>query len=108
MGHVVGAGVSNRYRSDRAGELGVDDEGRWVRLAGWVARRRDHGGIAFLDLRDSTGIVQVVIDPVAVRAVHDVRSEWCLSIEGTVRRRPEGTVNPDLPTGEVEVAGDSL
>ena len=108
MGHVVGAGVSNRYRSGGAGKLGVDDEGRWVRLAGWVARRRDHGGIAFLDLRDSTGIVQVVIDPAAVPAVHDVRSEWCLSIEGTVRRRPEGTVNPDLPTGEVEVAGDSL
>ena len=105
MGHVI---VSNRYRSDRAGVLGVGDEGRQVRLAGWVSRRRDHGGIAFLDLRDSTGIVQVVIDPAAVPAVHDVRSEWCLSIEGTVRRRPEGTVNPDLPTGEIEVGGDSL
>jgi aspartyl-tRNA synthetase len=100
--------VSNPYRSDRAGVLGVGDEGRQVRLAGWVARRRDHGGIAFLDLRDSTGIVQVVVDPGAVPAVHDVRSEWCLSIEGMVRRRPDGTVNPDLPTGEVEVAGDSL
>ncbi len=59
-------------------------------------------------MRDATGIVQVVVDPTAVPSVHDVRSEWCLSIEGTVRRRPEGTVNPDLPTGEVEVAGDSL
>ena len=105
MGHLV---VSNRYRSDRAGVLGVDDEGRQVRLAGWVSRRRDHGGIAFLDLRDATGIVQVVVDPTAVPSVHDVRSEWCLSIEGTVRRRPEGTVNPDLPTGEIEIAGDSL
>ncbi len=91
MGHII---VSNRYRSDRAGLLGVGDEGRQVRLAGWVSRRRDHGGIAFLDLRDSTGIVQVVIDPAAVPAVHDVRSEWCLSIQGIVRRRPEGTVNP--------------
>ena len=105
MGHPV---VSNSFRSDRAGVLGVDDEGRKVRLAGWVSRRRDHGGIAFLDLRDATGIVQVVVDPAAVPSVHDVRSEWCLSIEGMVRRRPEGTVNPDLPTGEVEIAGDSL
>ncbi len=105
MGHIT---VSNRYRSDRAGVLGVGDEGRQVRLAGWVSRRRDHGGIAFLDLRDATGIVQVVIDPTAVPSVHDVRSEWCLSIEGKVRRRPDGTVNPDLPTGEVEIAGDTL
>ena len=75
-------------------------------VCGWVDGRRDHGGVVFLDVRDAAGIVQVVVDPEqAVGAdVHRVRSEYVVRVEGTVRHRPEGTVNDTLPTGEVEVA----
>ncbi|MDE2668909.1 MAG: aspartate--tRNA ligase [Chloroflexota bacterium] len=89
-----------------AGDLTAGDEGRTVRLAGWVHRRRDHGGLIFIDLRDSHGIVQVVIDPEnaeAHEAGHRARSEWVLGVEGTVRRRSPETVNADMPTGEIEV-----
>ena len=72
-------------------------------LCGWVANRRDHGGVAFLDLRDMTGVVQVVVDPERHPEVHRVRSEWVLRVEGSVRERPEGMANPDLATGDVEV-----
>jgi aspartyl-tRNA synthetase len=81
-------------------------------LAGWVNRRRDHGGVVFIDLRDRSGVVQVVanpdIDPESHRAAQQVRNEYVLQIEGTVRRRPEGLVNPDIPTGRVEVVADEL
>ncbi len=89
-----------------AGDLTAGDEGRTVRLAGWVHRRRDHGGLIFIDLRDSHGIVQVVIDPEnteAHEAAHRARSEWVLGVEGVVRRRSPETVNADMPTGEIEV-----
>ena len=87
-------------RTDLCGELRVGDVDRRVTLCGWVARRREHGEhLSFVDLRDHTGVVQCV-----VAGSVDVRSEWVLRIEGTVRHRPEGTVNPDLPTGEVELA----
>ena len=89
-----------------AGDLTTADEGRTVRLAGWVHRRRDHGGLIFIDLRDSHGIVQVVVDPEnaeAHEAAHRARSEWVLAVEGTVRRRSPETVNRDMPTGEIEV-----
>ncbi|MDE2932922.1 MAG: aspartate--tRNA ligase [Chloroflexota bacterium] len=89
-----------------AGDLTAADEGRTVRLAGWVHRRRDHGGLIFIDLRDSHGIVQVVIDPEnadAHEAAHRARSEWVLGVEGVVRRRSPETVNADMPTGEIEV-----
>ena len=89
-----------------AGDLTTADEGRTVRLAGWVHRRRDHGGLIFIDLRDSHGIVQVVVDPEnaeAHEASHRARSEWVLAVEGTVRRRSPETVNRDMPTGEIEV-----
>jgi aspartyl-tRNA synthetase len=97
-------------RTAHCGELRATDAGRPVTLCGWVATRRDHGGVAFLDLRDASGLVQVVVDPDAVRGVtaHDVRSEYVVRIEGEVRARPEGTVNPTLPTGEVEVAARDL
>jgi aspartyl-tRNA synthetase len=86
-------------RTDQCGTLRVADAGRTVSLCGWVARRREHGEhLAFLDLRDHTGIVQCVVN----RSV-DVRNEYVLRITGTVRLRPEGTVNPNLPTGEIEV-----
>lgn len=93
-------------RTRMAGSLRADDTGETVTLAGWVAARRDHGGVVFLDLRDTSGIVQVVADPTAVGGadVHRIGREWVLRIEGSVRARPDGTVNPELATGEVEVA----
>ncbi|MDX1659316.1 MAG: aspartate--tRNA ligase [Nitriliruptorales bacterium] len=98
-------------RSHGAGTLRADDAGTEVVLAGWVATRRDHGGVAFLDLRDRTGVVQVVADPErseVLAAAHRVRTEWVVAVKGTVRARPEGMTNPDLDTGEVEVAADEL
>ena len=98
-------------RTHGAGNLRATDDGEQVVLAGWVARRRDHGGVAFLDLRDRSGFVQVVADPEAgeaLQAAHDVRNEYVIRVHGTVRVRPEGMVNPSLETGEIEVAAQSL
>jgi len=88
-------------RTHRNGDLREGDVGDTVVLCGWVAKRRDHGGVAFLDLRDASGIVQVVIHDEAV--AHPLRSEYCLRVTGTVTRRPEGNDNPSLPTGSIEV-----
>ena len=88
------------------GDLRASDAGRTVRLAGWVDRRRDHGGLVFIDLRDSHGTVQIVVGPedgAAHEAAHRARSEWVLALEGTVRERDAATVNPRMATGEVEV-----
>jgi aspartyl-tRNA synthetase len=95
-------------RSHGAGEIRESDIGDRVTVAGWVQKRRDHGGIAFVDIRDASGIVQVVADPVEHQAVSDLRMEYCVSVSGTVRERPEGTVNPDLPTGRIEIGADTL
>ncbi|HEX6146298.1 MAG TPA: aspartate--tRNA ligase [Acidimicrobiia bacterium] len=95
-------------RTRAAGELGPSDVGSVVTVAGWVQRRRDHGGIAFLDVRDATGVVQVVADPSDHEAVADLRMEYCISVTGTVRARPPGTENPDLPTGMVEIGVEGL
>jgi aspartyl-tRNA synthetase len=89
-------------RTREAGTLGVSDEGLNVTLAGWVARRRDHGGVVFIDLRDASGVVQVVFRQEDV--AHDLRAEFCVLVTGTVRRRPPGNENPELATGEIEVA----
>ncbi|MDP9396356.1 MAG: aspartate--tRNA ligase [Actinomycetota bacterium] len=89
-------------RTHDAGALRADDIGTTVTLAGWVARRRDHGGVTFLDLRDGSGRAQVVVRESDLG--HAVRSEYCLKVTGEVRRRPEGNENPGLATGEVEVA----
>jgi len=93
-------------RSHDAGTLRASDEGQNVTLAGWVARRRDHGGVVFIDLRGASGVVQVVFrqDDVA----HDLRAEFCVLVTGTVRRRPPGNENPELATGEIEVAVGEL
>jgi aspartyl-tRNA synthetase len=88
-------------RTHDAGSLRAEHGGQTVTLAGWVARRRDHGGVAFVDLRDSSGVVQVVIRDEAVAA--GLRNEFCLAVTGQVAVRPEGNTNPALPTGEVEV-----
>ena len=93
-------------RSHEAGSLRAANAGEEVRLAGWVARRRDHGGVVFIDLRDGSGIVQVVLREEDV--AHDLRAEFCVLVSGTVRRRPAGNENPELATGDVEVAADSL
>jgi aspartyl-tRNA synthetase len=88
-------------RTHDAGALRAEHVGQTVTLAGWVARRRDHGGVAFIDLREASGVVQVVIRDEAV--AHNLRSEYCLKIVGEVSRRPEGNANPSLPSGEIEV-----
>ena len=93
-------------RSTNAGTIRSGDVGNVVTLAGWVASRRDHGGVAFLDLRDASGIVQVVVhDP---EVAHGLRDEYCLRIVGSVCARPAGNENPDLPTGAIEVMAQEV
>lgn len=95
-------------RSHGAGTLGAADVGTEVRLAGWVDTRRDHGGVLFVDLRDRTGVVQLVLDPAAAATAaelgHRLRDEWVVRVVGTVRARPDGMRNPRIPTGDVEIA----
>ena len=93
-------------RTHDAGTLRAEHAGSTVTLAGWVARRRDHGGVAFIDLRDASGSVQVVVRD--LDSVHGLRAEYCVKVTGAVRIRPEGNENPDLPTGAVEVVVDEL
>src|SRR5438477_3522275 len=97
-------------RTHRCGDLRTGEIGEKVSVCGWVAHRRDHGGVVFLDVRDAAGLVQVVVDPeqTGCDAAHRVRPEWVLRVEGTVRPRPEGTVNPELPTGEIEVGASAV
>jgi aspartyl-tRNA synthetase len=97
-------------RTHRAGELRAGHAGETVTVCGWVATRRDHGGVVFLDVRDAEGVVQVVVDPgtPAGTGVHRVRGEFVVRVEGEVCARPNGTVNPELPTGEVEVVATGL
>ena len=91
-------------RNHDAGALRASHAGKTVTLAGWVARRRDHGGVAFIDLRDATGSVQVVIRD--EKMAGQLRAEWCLQITGEVALRPAGNENSNIPTGEIEVMGD--
>ena len=93
-------------RTHDAGSLRASHAGQTVSLAGWVARRRDHGGVAFIDLRDATGSVQVVIRDEALAG--SLRAEWCLQITGEVVLRPEGNANSALPTGAIEIMGDDI
>jgi aspartyl-tRNA synthetase len=100
------------FRTHTCGELREEHVGERVTLAGWVHRRRDHGHLTFFDLRDRYGITQVVTNadeaPMAHAAGADARNEWVVQVAGTVRHRPEGTTNAELPTGAVEVAADAL
>jgi aspartyl-tRNA synthetase len=93
-------------RTHEAGTLRASHAGERVVLAGWVARRRDHGGVVFLDLRDASGVVQVVVRD--SESVHELRAEYCVTVDGIVRERPAGNENPDLPTGAVEVVADTV
>ncbi|MGY6275337.1 aspartate--tRNA ligase [Methylomonas sp. MgM2] len=98
-------------RSHKCGELNTRHIGQTVALCGWVHRRRDHGGVIFIDLRDRAGLVQVVFDPDSADSfaiAEHVRSEYVLRIEGVVRERPEGTHNPNMFTGEIEVLGKHI
>src|ERR1700735_5697638 len=97
-------------RTHEAGTLRASHAGeQWV-LAGWLARRRDHGGVVFIDLRDASGVAQVVWRPeeAASDGAHDLRAEFCVLVTGTVRQRPAGNENPELPTGEIEVVADEV
>jgi len=106
------AKLTTGLRSDVCGALRPSDVGRRVRLAGWIHRRRDHGSLVFIDLRDRYGIVQVVVDaavaPEAHAALTDARSEWVIAVEGAVAARRAGTENEKLATGAIEVAGESV
>ncbi len=94
-------------RSHKCGDLRAADIGKTVTLMGWVHHRRDHGGLVFVDLRDRYGVTQVVFDPQLADKVHKqshlIRSEWVLAIKGEVAKRPEGTINPKIATGEIEI-----
>jgi aspartyl-tRNA synthetase len=93
-------------RTHEAGALRASDAGEQVTLAGWVARRRDHGGVVFIDLRDASGIAQVVLREEDL--AHDLRAEYCVRVTGEVRRRPPGNENPELPTGDIEVSATGV
>lgn len=101
-----------KYRTTHGGTLRASDAGREVQLAGWVGRRRDHGGVTFIDLRDASGIVQVVVNPenqpASAEILRSLRNEFCIMVTGEVRLRPEGTRNPEMKTGEVEVGVSEL
>ncbi|MBL8092099.1 MAG: aspartate--tRNA ligase [Anaerolineales bacterium] len=100
------------YRTHTCGELRASHAGESVTLSGWVNRRRDHGGVAFFDLRDRSGVVQITINPdlpkETLDLVEDVRFEWVLQIEGLVQKRPAGNENPNMETGEIEVIAKNI
>ncbi|HEU4361420.1 MAG TPA: amino acid--tRNA ligase-related protein, partial [Mycobacterium sp.] len=99
-------------RSHDAGSLRATDAGLTVTLAGWVARRRDHGGVIFIDLRDASGVAQVVFgdssEPEVLAQAHRLRAEFCICVTGVVEVRPAGNENPELATGAIEVNATSL
>src|SRR6202047_5312778 len=98
-------------RTHYCGQVDESLTGKVVTVAGWAHRRRDHGGVIFIDLRDREGLVQVVCDPDRAEtfaAADKVRNEFVLRVKGMVRRRPEGTVNPGLRSGEIEVLAHEL
>src|SRR5215208_4261004 len=100
------------WRDLRCGEPRPEHEGRTATLAGWAARRRDHGGLVFIDVRDETGVTQLVVNPehaaTAAEVAHEVRNEYVLQATGTIVRRSPETVNPKMPTGEVELQVETL
>jgi aspartyl-tRNA synthetase len=104
--------MADTLKNKAAGTLTAADVGETVLLAGWVGRRRDHGGVIFVDLRDHSGVVQVVLnpddEPAAAQDLQGLRSEFCIAIDGTVRLRPDDMANPDLPTGEIEVVATTM
>ena len=108
----MSAFITVKKRTHYCGSLRSADDGKKIVLMGWVQRRRDHGGVIFVDLRDREGLVQIVFNPEwsadSHREAHRIRSEYVLAVQGTVRKRPEGMENPDLPSGGIEVMIDEL
>jgi aspartyl-tRNA synthetase len=108
----IAAKRKKMQRSHNCGQLNLNEENKQVVLSGWVNSRRDHGGLVFIDLRDREGLTQIVFDPQVNPAVHELaqslRSEFVISIKGKVRARPQGTVNPKISTGEIEVIVEQL
>jgi aspartyl-tRNA synthetase len=104
------ASPGHRYRSHTCGQLRIGDVGQSASLSGWVHRVRNHGGLLFIDLRDHYGITQVVSEPdsPAFKIAETLHSEWVIRVEGRVRHRPEGTVNAELPTGDIELAATGI
>jgi aspartyl-tRNA synthetase len=105
--------MANKFikKTKNCGDIRKEDTGKQVVINGWANTRRDHGGLIFIDLRDRSGICQIVIPPEnveAFNAAQKVRSEFCLAVKGTVKNRPAGTVNPKLPTGEIEIETEEL
>lgn len=103
--------LNTALRTNTCGELNKDDEGKKVTLIGWVNRKRDHGGLSFIDLRDRYGVTQIVIHPEeekAMEIVPNIKSEYIISVSGIVRKRPSDMVNPDLKTGEIEVETEDI
>jgi aspartyl-tRNA synthetase len=102
----------SRWRDQRGSTLRIDDEGRTVAVAGWVATRRDHGGLVFIDVRDEEGVVQVVVNPehapAAAETAHGLRNEFVIRARGPVVRRAPETVNPAMATGEIEIQAEEL
>src|SRR5438046_3832511 len=112
MGRVADSTRMSGFSAPHCGSLRASDEGRELELYGWVARRRDHGGLIFIDLRDRWGIVQVVFSPERAPGAHELasslRGEFVVRVGGGVERRPAGMENPSLETGEVEVYAREL
>lgn len=108
----MSAFITVKKRTHYCGSLRSADAGKKVVLMGWVQRRRDHGGVIFVDLRDREGLIQIVFNPewseTSHREAHRIRSEYVLAVQGIVRKRPEGMENPDLPSGDIEVMIDEL
>src|SRR5574339_1240277 len=100
------------YKTHSCGELRATHANQRVTIAGWVHRRRDHGGVIFLDLRDRYGLIQVTVNPNASKEtlehVANVRMEWVLQVTGIVQKRPEGMTNPKMATGEIEVVAEAV
>src|SRR5215469_15346555 len=102
----------SRWRDQRGSTLRVEDVDRTVAVAGWVATRRDHGGLVFIDLRDEEGVLQVVVNPenapAAAEVAHSLRNEFVVRARGAVVRRAPETVNPGMATGEIEIQAEEL
>src|SRR3954449_548762 len=110
VAHSISIGLTS-MRTDYCGKVDAALLGKTVALCGWAHRRRDHGGVIFIDLRDREGLLQVVSDPdrrANFAVAEKIRSEYVLRVSGVVRRRPEGTVNPNLHSGEVEVLAHEI
>jgi aspartyl-tRNA synthetase len=110
MNPTAAANIVSKYRSHSCAGLNLAHAGQEARLSGWVHRVRDHGGLLFIDLRDHYGMTQIVVDPdsPAFKDAEKVRSEWCIAVNGLVRKRPDGTGNANMPTGEIEMFVTSL